>query len=239
MPPNARPHGILTPLQEDVLEALFKLRGSEMFALYGGTGLAEYYAGHRVSDDLDLFTLEHDAVRPFAQTLRLQTGDLVGAPGPLREGVGAEFYQQLFLDHPTQGTLKLDIGLADPAQLAPFETVGGVQVAGFMDLVAAKAGAVADRALPRDGIDLWWIVEHGGVPLAEVERLLFSKDQGIADYPQAWADGLRRAADAPDSAWEAAGQMLRVREGVGEIRAFLDSAYHEVVGRLGGSLRWQ
>lgn len=239
MPPSASRHGILTPLHQDVLQALFTLRGSELFALYGGTGLAEFYAGHRVSDDLDLFTLERDAVRPFAQTVRLQTGDLVGVPGPLREGIATEFYQQLFLEHPTEGSLKLDIGLADPPQLASFETVGGVQVAGFMDLVAAKAGAVADRALPRDAIDLWWIVEHGGVPLAEVERLLFSKDQGIADYPQAWADGLRRAARAPGSAWEAAGQMLRVPEGVADIRAFLDSAFQEVVSRLGGSLHLQ
>src|SRR5439155_9495524 len=114
------------------------------------------------------------------QTVRLSTGQTLGAPGPLRQGLGAEFYQQLFVDHPKHGSLKLDIGLADPPQLAPFSTVAGVRVAGFPDLVAAKAGAVADRALPRDGMDLWWIVEHGGVPLAEVERLLFSKDQGIA-----------------------------------------------------------
>ena len=236
MPPAASPHGILTPLQTDGLHALFDLHGSEVFALFGGTALAEFYAGHRVSDDLDLFTYEREAVRPFAQTVRLAMGEAVGAPGPLRAGVGAEFYQQLFVDHPTSGSLKLDLGLVDPPQLAPFATVDGVSVAGFTDLVAAKAGAVADRALPRDGIDLWWIVEHGGVPLAEVERLLFSKDQGIADYPQAWADGLRRAAQAPDTAWRAAAEMLRVPEGADHIRAFLQSAFREVTTRLADNL---
>jgi hypothetical protein len=237
MPPRASRHGLLTPLQEAALEALFGLRGSEAFALFGGTALAEFYAGHRVSDDLDLFTFERDAVRPFAQTARLALGERVGAPGPLRQGISAEFYQQLFIDHPALGSLKLDIGLADPPQLGSFAQVGAIRVADFMDLVAAKAGALADRGLPRDGVDLWWIVEHGGVELTEVERLLFSKDQGLADYPQAWADGLWRAARAPDSAWEAAGSMLQVREDAGRVRAFLEAAFQKVTARLADTLK--
>lgn len=229
--PAAR-HGILTPFQDRALQALFTLRGAEAFGLFGGTALAEFYAGHRRSDDLDLFTFDRDGVRPFAQAVELRLGQLLGVPGPLRQGVGAEYFQQLFLDHPSEGTLKIDLGLADPPQLEPFATVGNVRVAGFTDLVAGKASALSDRALPRDGVDLWWIVEHGGMPLAEVEALLALKDRGLADYPQAWPDALHRAATAPEAAWQQLEPMLIDGVSAEAVRAFLGRAFREAVARL-------
>ncbi|MGI8608555.1 MAG: nucleotidyl transferase AbiEii/AbiGii toxin family protein [Candidatus Dormibacteria bacterium] len=224
--------GILTPFQDRALRSLFTIRGAEAFVLFGGTALAEFYAGHRRSDDLDLFTFDREAVRPFAQAVELTLGDRLGAPGPLRQGVGAEYFQQLFVDHPSEGTLKIDIGLADPPQLDPVAVLDGVRVAGFTDLVAGKASALSDRALPRDGVDLWWIVERGGMPLADVERVMLVKDRGLADYPQAWPDALRRTASAPKAAWDQVVPMLSADVSIAEVRAFLDRAFEESVSRL-------
>ena len=61
-PPSPRKHGIITPFQEDVLRAIFSIPEAEQFALAGGTALSEYYLGHRLSEDLDIFSFEADAV---------------------------------------------------------------------------------------------------------------------------------------------------------------------------------
>ncbi len=49
--------GILTPLQQDFLVRFFAVPVGQRFWLTGGTALAAFYFHHRVSDDLDLFTL--------------------------------------------------------------------------------------------------------------------------------------------------------------------------------------
>lgn len=56
----------LTPIQREFLAVFAGLPDQERFYLTGGTGLAEFYLGHRVSFDLDLFTGEAGLVLPFS-----------------------------------------------------------------------------------------------------------------------------------------------------------------------------
>lgn len=49
---------ILTPLQKKFLEEFFRTFLGEKFFLSGGTALAEFYLKHRLSQDLDLFTID-------------------------------------------------------------------------------------------------------------------------------------------------------------------------------------
>ena len=49
-------HNLLTPLQQELLRVFAQLPDQEQFYLTGGTALAEFYLGHRLSYDLDLFT---------------------------------------------------------------------------------------------------------------------------------------------------------------------------------------
>jgi hypothetical protein len=55
------PNNTLSSLQISVLKAFFA-REREFF-LTGGAALAGFYLGHRVTDDLDFFTLSQDAGR--------------------------------------------------------------------------------------------------------------------------------------------------------------------------------
>jgi hypothetical protein len=59
-------HGILTPIQRNFLTHFRTLPDAEAFYLTGGTALAEFYLGHRLSFDLDLFTTEAGLIRPFS-----------------------------------------------------------------------------------------------------------------------------------------------------------------------------
>ena len=51
------------------IEAFFALRDWEGLWLSGGTCLAEYYFGHRVSFDIDLFTSDEDLYRSARSVL--------------------------------------------------------------------------------------------------------------------------------------------------------------------------
>lgn len=48
---------LLSPLEQDILLAFFQLEEADEFVLTGGAALAEFYFQHRLSNDLDLFTL--------------------------------------------------------------------------------------------------------------------------------------------------------------------------------------
>lgn len=59
-------NGLLTPVQRLFLAAFAQLPDQAQFYLAGGTALAEYYFGHRLSFDLDLFTAEGSLILPLS-----------------------------------------------------------------------------------------------------------------------------------------------------------------------------
>ncbi|MGC1375297.1 MAG: nucleotidyl transferase AbiEii/AbiGii toxin family protein [Anaerolineales bacterium] len=70
--PKASPtkgFGILTPLQKEFMGILARLPDQDQFYLAGGTALAEYYLGHRLSFDLDYFTGTENLVLPMSHQI--------------------------------------------------------------------------------------------------------------------------------------------------------------------------
>ena len=61
-----RGRGLLTSIQRAFLKAFAGLPDQEHFYLVGGTALAEFYLGHRLSLDLDLFTAEDALILPIS-----------------------------------------------------------------------------------------------------------------------------------------------------------------------------
>ncbi len=59
-----RGKGLLTPVQSSFMAQFATLPDQEQFYLAGGTALAEYYLGHRLSFDLDFFTGEATLILP-------------------------------------------------------------------------------------------------------------------------------------------------------------------------------
>jgi len=56
---------IITNNQRRILTFFPNLPDSQFFYLTGGTALSEFYIGHRLSYDLDLFTSEKEFILPF------------------------------------------------------------------------------------------------------------------------------------------------------------------------------
>lgn len=134
-------------------------QGVEGVMLVGGTALAGYYAGHRRSDDLDLFT---DG--PLAQRAT------VFAVKSLRE-IGASLGQERSSAHFYHATCRLEEHaftaqvVHDPNLFAVGSAVEAddrVVVADLETLLKMKAATLVSRASEKDLYDLSWFFEQEG-----------------------------------------------------------------------------
>jgi len=138
------------------LEHIFadKLGGT---MLVGGTALAGYYAGHRRSDDLDLFTdgpLAHKTTVQSVKSLRTLGASLADerSSGLFHHATcrldGHDFTAQVVLD-----TNLFTIGTG-------IEADDGVMVASPETLLKMKAATLVSRASEKDLYDLAWFFEQ-------------------------------------------------------------------------------
>ncbi len=193
--------GLLTPLQRIFLALFAGLPDQGEFYLTGGTALAEFYMGHRLSFDLDLFTGQTQLVTPMAYELERRY-----AEHNLELTVTRRFatYVEYLLAH--QGaTLKVDLALDSPFRFeSPVQSEYGVFVNDDVDLRVYKLLAYYGRAEPRDAIDLFFILQQNSWQGLAEQAL--NKDPGFDLYWMAVA--LDQAESFPDELERWPVQML-------------------------------
>ena len=188
-----RGKGLLTPIQREFLAVFSGLPDQERFYLTGGTGLAEFYLGHRQSFDLDFFTGESDLILPFSY----QVEATCPARG-LQVSVTRRFATFVeFLLTRGEGTLRVDLALDAPFRFElPVLSEYGVWVNNFQDLKVEKVLAYYGRTEPRDAVDLYFLLQQER--LDPLLALAAQKDPGFDLY---WfAVALNRATEFPDEA---------------------------------------
>lgn len=185
--------GLLTPAQETFLGLFGALPDQERFYLTGGTALAEFYLGHRLSFDLDLFTPEADLILPFSYGL-----ESACRAGGLGVQVVRRFssFVELVVSSKTE-SVRVDLALDSPYRFdAPVRSRYGVWINGWQDLSADKLLAYYGRSEPRDAIDLFFILQS-----ESLDSLLAAAAQKDPGFDLYWfAVALNRAADLPDEA---------------------------------------
>jgi predicted nucleotidyltransferase component of viral defense system len=183
--------GILTPLQKRFLEIFATLPDQGHFYLAGGTALSEYYLGHRLSFDLDIFTGTDGLVQPVSFQVE-QTCAEHNLPVKVIRRF-ATFVEFLVGDE--QNGLKVDLALDSPFRFQPpvlSET--GVQVNNYIDLRTDKLLAYFGRSEPRDAIDLYFIMQK-----ESIEVLMEQAAQKDAGFDAYWfAIALNRCEKFPD-----------------------------------------
>jgi hypothetical protein len=183
--------GILSDFQTDFLRLFAGLPDQEHFYLTGGTALAEYYLGHRLSYDLDLFTSEADLILPFSYQVE-KTAQSAG----LQVVVVRRFASFVeFQISRGDDQLKIDLALDSAFRFAPVEaSETGVAVNDFQDIQTDKTLAFFGRAEPRDAIDLYFLLQR--TSFEDLAKLARQKDPGFDLY---WfAVALNRVAKFPD-----------------------------------------
>lgn len=189
--PRPRSHGVLTPLQTSLLDVTFSTDvAREGYALAGATALAEFYFGHRLSRDLDLFAESAEDVAVLGDAFE----------PVVRQGVSdsridlirrAPAFRRFVVHREPDEQVQVDLGCIDPPLLDPIASVARVNVLGLTDLAVGKVLAIHDRTEVRDAIDLW-MLDEGGVDLERIRQLALWKDPGLAAAPLTVIDSLDR-----------------------------------------------
>jgi len=167
------------------------LPDQEHYYLTGGTALAEYYLGHRLSYDLDLFTSETNLILPFSYRVE-QAAQATGMEVAVVRRFASFVEFQLSLG---EDKLKVDLALDSPFRFTPTELSDtGVMVNDFQDIQADKILAFFGRAEPRDAVDLYFLLQK--TKFEELAELASQKDTGFDLY---WfAVALNRVTKFPD-----------------------------------------
>jgi hypothetical protein len=169
--------GIITGIQKKVLSIFSHFPDAQKFFLTGGTALAEFYLGHRLSYDLDFFTSESGLISPFSDAMQAElakegfTADLVR-----RFETFAEFKLSKDEDRTT-----IHLAYDSPFRFSPpVDTILGVKVNDYIDLIVDKLLTFFGRAEPRDAVDLYFILENED--LWKLSELAPQKDPGFDFY---------------------------------------------------------
>jgi predicted nucleotidyltransferase component of viral defense system len=178
---------ILSPAQRDVLEQFFSTPVGQRFFLTGGTALAEYYLQHRLSDDLDLFTTDDEA-------LALARHEIHGIAARLAATVTSVLstptLQRLELAAPGGPPIKLDLARDVDQQFGQHLRAGRVVVDSLDNIGANKVAAIFGRTDAKDFVDLYFLLQAGQDFRTLVEYAK-QKDSGLTEF---WLAGMLRQA---------------------------------------------
>ena len=183
--------GLLSPIQNAFLAAFAELQDQARFYLTGGTALAEFYLGHRISFDLDFFTSEEGLILPMSYQIEKSCPNHALQISVIRRF--ATFVEFVVASEEEQ--VRVDLALDSPFRFAPpVLSKVGVLVNDAEDLKVDKLLVYYGRAEPRDAVDLYCILKTE--PLEPLLELAARKDPGFDLY---WlAVALSRAAEFPD-----------------------------------------
>jgi predicted nucleotidyltransferase component of viral defense system len=181
MPPDS----LLSPLQRDFLREFFARQTGRQFFLTGGTALAEYYFRHRLSEDIDLFTTDDEALNLARQEIRHIARALNAS---LTSVLSTPTFQRFELARADDPPLKLDLVRDVDFQFGQRKEFGGVIVDSLENIGAGKVTAIFARTASKDFVDLYFLLKAG----QDFKTLILyakEKDTGLTEF---WLAGMLR-----------------------------------------------
>ncbi|MEK6815835.1 MAG: nucleotidyl transferase AbiEii/AbiGii toxin family protein [Nitrospirota bacterium] len=169
---------VLSPFQKKVLSVFSSIEESRAFHMTGGTALAAFFLGHRLSEDIDFFTPDEHLISVLAEKFKnalLSVGIQVSEIRNFRS-----FWEAVL----TQGgeSIKVQLGYDSPFTLSDFVEELGLKVHSLQDIAAGKLLALYGRAEERDFIDIYLLARDGRLSLDEMIDLAKMKDPGLDEY---------------------------------------------------------
>lgn len=147
---NKLQYQTVKPILRFVLERIMSFEEFKPFRLVGGTSLSLRY-GHRMSDDIDLFTdVEYGSLDFLAlqDILKKEFDYCYGDCGSL-VGFGASY----FVGNSQNDCVKLDLFYTD-SFIRPFEIIDSIRMAAVEDIIAMKMEVVSNGGRKKDFWDL-------------------------------------------------------------------------------------
>ena len=147
---------ILTKRQQQLLTLLSQDKYiKEHFYLSGGTALAEYYLQHRLSEDLDFFSLLE--VNP--KTVQIIFKKIKEKIHFEKVTFEISFNRNLFFLHFPDEILKTEFTYYPFEQIEQPKKMGLLKIDSLMDIAVNKADTILTHPRTRDFIDLYLILQ--------------------------------------------------------------------------------
>lgn len=148
----------LTPLQASFLARFFATETGQRFFLTGGTALAAFHLHHRLSVDLDLFTLDDLAFREAGILVPQLVADLQCRIGRARQ---TEHFRQFLFEPEADQFLQVDLVRDFGPQYGQHGRYGDIILDSVENIGANKLTAILGRTEPKDFVDLYFILQAG------------------------------------------------------------------------------
>lgn len=144
------------PILRSTLERLMEIDEFKPFRLVGGTSLSLRY-GHRMSDDIDLFTDAEYGSLDFKLLQDILRREFPYCQGDCGEIVG--FGTSYLVGNSTNDNVKVDLFYTDPF-IRPMEQCDKIRMASVDDIVAMKMEVISRGGRKKDFWDLHMLRNH-------------------------------------------------------------------------------
>ena len=156
---NELQYQTVKPILRSTLERLMGMEEFAPFSLVGGTSLSLRY-GHRMSDDIDLFTDAEYGSLDFHRLQEILRKEFPYCQGDCGDIVG--FGASYIVGNSKEDCVKLDLFYTDPF-IRPMEVFGTIRMAAVEDIVAMKMDVVSRGGRKKDFWDLHMLRDHYSV----------------------------------------------------------------------------
>ena len=156
---NELQYQTVKPILRSTLERLMGMEEFEPFRLVGGTSLSLRY-GHRMSDDIDLFTDAEYGSLDFHKIQDILRKEFPYCQGDCGDIVG--FGASYIVGNSKEDCVKLDLFYTDPF-IRPMDIFGTIRMAAVEDIVAMKMDVVSRGGRKKDFWDLHMLRDHYSV----------------------------------------------------------------------------
>ena len=173
---NELQYQTVKPILRSTLERLMEKEEFAPFRLVGGTSLSLRY-GHRMSDDIDLFTDAEYGSLDFHKLQEILRKEFPYCQGDCGDIVG--FGASYIVGNSKEDCVKLDLFYTDPF-IKPMEVFGNIRMAAVEDIVAMKMDVISRGGRKKDFWDLHMLRDH------------YSIDQMLSLYEERYPYGATR-----------------------------------------------
>jgi predicted nucleotidyltransferase component of viral defense system len=163
------------PYTFSILEELLNIPDLKDFALVGGTALSLMY-GHRISEDLDLFSN-----KPFENIKVIEILKSKYKDSFVTESKPAFFGIFGYIDN-----VKIDIVRHPHPLIRPINTIDGIRMFSTEDIIAMKVQAIFGRGKKKDFWDIAELLQHYSVDdFCNFHKEKYSTQDLLISIPQA------------------------------------------------------
>ncbi|MBU4332171.1 nucleotidyl transferase AbiEii/AbiGii toxin family protein [Patescibacteria group bacterium] len=163
---------ILTNNQRKILEIISQDNSlTENFYLTGGTALAEFYLGHRLSEDLDFFSEKEFDSSTIAVFWQKHQKSL----GIKKVAYEQSFNRQLFFLKLKNETIKTEFTYFPFPRVEKKKKINKLDIDSLTDIAVNKIFTIYQKPRARDFVDLYFICSKQGWNIDDLARTAKSK----------------------------------------------------------------